>query len=159
MELPFLFSELSRPILKASALALTIQAVAQFSGANAVSAYAVHMCESVGFVTEPYLPAVAIAIFRIAGSLLSLFVLRFKPLSTDEFFLLNVLASRSGVDAIFFLLFQYQTKLLMWGESVEKVLNFILRTIITLNKEFFGHQQNQNYFGVNFQNTALCVTK
>ena len=62
--------------MKASTLALTIQAVAQFSGANAISAYAVSMSKSVGFQTEPYIAAVTIATLRIAGSLLSLFVLR-----------------------------------------------------------------------------------
>ena len=63
-------------MLKASTLALTIQAVAQFSGANAISAYAVSMSKSVGFLTEPYIAAVTIATLRITGSLLSLFVLR-----------------------------------------------------------------------------------
>ena len=69
------------PIIKATTLALVVQFLVQFSGANAVSAYAVNMAETVGFTAEPYLPAVSITALRIAGSILSLLILRFHSFS------------------------------------------------------------------------------
>ena len=75
------FESVNWPIVKAASLALIIQFLVQFSGANAVSAYAVNMAESVGFVAEPYLPAVAITALRIGGSILSLLVLRLPSVS------------------------------------------------------------------------------
>ena len=70
------FESVNWPIIKAASLALVIQFLVQFSGANAVSAYAVNMAEAVGFTAEPYLPAVSITALRIAGSILSLLILR-----------------------------------------------------------------------------------
>ena len=71
------FQSMNWPIIKATSLALVIQFLVQFSGANAVSAYAVNMAETVGFTAEPYLPAVSITALRIGGSILSLLILRF----------------------------------------------------------------------------------
>ena len=69
------------PIIKATTLALVVQFLVQFSGANAVSAYAVNMAETVGVTAEPYLPAVAITALRIAGSIFSLLILRLHSFS------------------------------------------------------------------------------
>jgi hypothetical protein len=62
--------------VKATLLVLSIQFLAQSSGANAISAYAIAMSDSIGFGSNPYLPAIAITSVRIGGSLLSFIVLR-----------------------------------------------------------------------------------